>query len=348
MGRLAVAGLVVLALVLAFGAVAPATAPVTITSPDSGSMEPTAPEHSLVVVVGDTPTVGDIALYDTPSRTEPVLHRLVETTDGETAFITQGDANQRIDQEAGYPPVTADQIYGTVPTIAGQPLIVPYAGALLTNPFALVGLWAILALSAMYSTSMGKLVRGTVVAMPFRTYAIAIGSLIIVILPLVILATPTATELYVLTSTTGGTDAAYIAAPGETTEREVDITSPLLQFLHVSGHADGELAVSSIETSLGSSTATITVENTPSETPTIHEGTVTMYTYPMTLPETYVHSLAARHPALAAVATSFVLGGPLVVLGLASDPHRVVRASRALIYRTRHTRPRSRNSRDEP
>lgn len=348
MGRLALAGLLVLALVLAFGAVAPAAAPITVTSPDSGSMEPTAPEHSLVVVVSDTPEVGDIALYDTSSRTEPVLHRLVETTDGGEAFITQGDANQRTDQEVGNPPVSTDQMYGTVPTIAGQPLIVPYAGTLLTNPFALVGLWAMLAISVLYSTSMGQLVRGTVVTIPFRTYAVAIGLLIIVVLPLVILATPTVTELYILTSTTGGADAAHIAVPGETTERDVAITSPLLQFLHVSGHADGELAVSSIETSLGSPTATITVENTPSETPTVHEGSVSVYTYPMTLPETHVQALAAIHPALAAFVASFVLGGPLVALGLASDPHRVVRASRGLIYRTRHTRPHSRNGGEEP
>ena len=346
MGRLSLVVLSCFVIVVVLGAVAPATAPVTLTSPTSGSMTPTVPEHAVVPVVSGTPAVGDIVLYETPTRSEPVLHRVVDTTADGTGFLTQGDANPVMDQETGEPPLTADRVYGVVPTVGESPLVIPYVGAALTNPIVLVGLWALLALSMLYSTPMGAVTRGVVVSVPFRTYALVIGTLIVVVLPPVVLATPTVVETSVVTSSTAPADATGIAAPGETATREITLSSPLLPLLAVSAHAEGTLAVDSVETPFGSPEATITVVNEPAAEPTVHDGTVTAYTYPRTLPTDTLRTLAAIHPALAAVASALVVGGPLVVLGLVSDSRRILRADAATISRTRRSRPTRRGGRD--
>lgn len=346
MSRLIITGVILLAALLIVGAVAPAAAPLTLTSPDSGSMEPTIPEHSLAVVVDKQPQVGDIALYTTPARDSPVLHRLVGTTDDGTAYLTQGDANEVTDQELGDPAVTDTDIHGVIPTIAGTPLAIPYAGLIFSNPVFVIGAWAALGLSLLYTTNPGRVIRGTVVSYPAHLYAYALATLVFVLLPVVTLTTPAIVEAQLLTSTTASADASHIATPGETTTHTVTVSSQLMAVMHTSAHATGDLTVTAVESTLGSPRTEITVTNTPSESPTAHHGVIAVYAYPPILPESVLHGLAAIHPVVAATVTGAILSFPIALLGAIIDSKRLIRASRRGIYRFRRNSKRLRDFND--
>jgi len=77
--------------------------PVRLLAVASGSMEPTIPTHALIIV---TPAseyhVGDIITFSKNSKRSPITHRIisVSTVDGETRYVTRGDANNAPDQES--------------------------------------------------------------------------------------------------------------------------------------------------------------------------------------------------------------------------------------------------------
>lgn len=80
----------------------------------SGSMEPTIGTFD-AFLVEPWPTslaIGDIVVFQSVSRGEPAVHRIV---DGDArGWYTQGDANPNNDQSAGEPVVTRDRILGRV------------------------------------------------------------------------------------------------------------------------------------------------------------------------------------------------------------------------------------------
>lgn len=87
---------------------------------DSGSMEPTLPLNSLIVVkekTADEIEVGDILTYDVAEGTR-VTHRVIELGENKEYFITQGDANNVADSM----PVERENVIGAVT------LIIPYIG----------------------------------------------------------------------------------------------------------------------------------------------------------------------------------------------------------------------------
>lgn len=328
--------LVVIAGVLALSALAPAASPVLLTSPATGSMQPTAPTDSLVLVVDAEPTVGDVALFESPESDRPVLHRIVGTTDEGEAFLTQGDANEYSDQETGAPPVTTDEIYGTVPTVLGQPVVIPHLGRLVTNPVLFAGIWALLGLSLLYSTTGGETIRETVASVPLRVHVVVLGVVIAVALPIAVLGAPATADTHILTTETAPAEDPSLVRPGETGHRTVVVSSPVSWVLHHSVHVSGDLHVTATEPRSGSDAVAVTVANEPATAPAVHRGTVTVYSYPAVLPASVIESLAALHPAIAALATATVLGGVIVLLGFVLiDPGRTVRASRTSIRRVR-------------
>jgi signal peptidase len=328
---LAIAGL------LTLSAVAPAAAPIAVTTPATGSMHPTAPTDSLVLVVDTEPQVGEIALFESNEYDRPVLHRLVARTEDGTAFVTQGDANDRTDQETGSPAVTPDQIYGTVPTIAGHPIVIPLLGRLVTNPVLFAGVWGVLGLSLLYSTTGGETVRETVASVPLRVHVVVLGVVIAVALPTAVLWAPAIADAHILTTTTAPADDPSLVRPGETGRRTVVVSSPVMWSLHQTVHVSGDLHLEATEANPGSDAMVVTVANEPAKEPTVHRGTITVYSYPAVLPAGAIAALAAIHPAVAAFATAIVLGGAVVLLGFVLiDPGRTVRASRKTIRRGRH------------
>lgn len=338
MSRIATIILVGIAVLLVSGALAPATAPVTLTSPSSGSMEPTAPTHSLVVIIDISPQPGDIALYETSAQEQVVLHRLIEYTSGGEAFITQGDANLFTDQENGDPAADRSDIHGVVPEIAGVPFIIPYAGAVVTNPVFAIGAWTLLFISLLYTTTPGKVTRETVSMYPTDTYFTIIGIVILLVLPLVILTMPFTLTVELLTSVTADAGDSQIAAPGTTTTHDTTITSPLLAVLHTTAHATGDIVVTGVDSSLRATETTLTVMNTPSEQPVSHTGDITVYTYPPVLPQSVLTQLAAIHPAVAAYMTAITISLPMFITAFLIDSQKLVRASERTIKQVRRHR----------
>jgi signal peptidase len=327
--------LVVVAGLLALSAVAPAAAPVVVTSPATGSMQPTAPTDSLVVVVDTEPEVGEIALFESPEADRPVLHRIVGTTD-DGRFLTQGDANEGTDQRAGAPPVATDDVYGTVPAPFGHPFVIPYLGRLVTNPVLFGGIWGLVGLSLLYSTTGGETIRETVAAVPLRIHVVTLGLVVLVVLPAAVLWAPATSSTYILTTATAPADDPSLVRPGETGHRTVVVSSPVMRGLHNSVHVSGELHVTATDPRPASDSVGVTVANRPASEPTVHRGTVTVYSYPAVLPASVVATLAAVHPGVAAFATATVLGGGIILLGfVVIDPGRTVRASRKTIRRGR-------------
>jgi signal peptidase len=103
----------------------------------SGSMEPTIPTGSLVISVpADTYKVDDIITFEVPGK-GVFLHRIIYVADidGETRFITQGDALRMPDPY----PVPPDHVDGKVV------VILPYLGYV-----ALPGFFILLVLISLF------------------------------------------------------------------------------------------------------------------------------------------------------------------------------------------------------
>lgn len=102
-------------------ALVPATGLVTVGLVTTESMAPTLPADSLFVAIPGDPQVGDVVVYQAPEG-HRVVHRVVDRTP--EGLVTKGDANAQTDQEAGLPPVRADQVQ-VVPEVAGQLVALP-------------------------------------------------------------------------------------------------------------------------------------------------------------------------------------------------------------------------------
>jgi signal peptidase len=335
MNRGAVLAVVALGLVLTLGAIAPGVAPVVVATPDSGSMVPTAQTHSLVVVVDTEPSVGDVALFETPTRDQAVLHRLVDRTPEGDAFITKGDANAATDQAAGDPPVSPDQVYGTVPTLFGHPLVVPYAGLILTNPVVGFGAWALLGASLLYTTTGGQAVRETVASVPVRVHVVVLAVAIMVVIPVAAVVAPASVTAEVVTTTTASGENPAVVQPGEVGERTIRISSPVIWGLQTTAEAEGDLRIRSVEAT-GGGTRTVTVVNEPTAEPGVQRGTITVYSFPATLPKPVLDALVDVHPVVAGFASALPIGGSVLVAAmLFIDPRLPLRASRTAIQRRR-------------
>src|SRR5581483_5082241 len=119
--RLFASGVVGLALVLVLVPVV--TGRPVVSYPVSGSMVPTLGPFD-VFFVDPWPGAlhkGDIIVFDSVTRAQPAVHRIVGGD--ESGWITQGDANPNADQMAGEPAVTRDRVLGRVVTWpSGEPV----------------------------------------------------------------------------------------------------------------------------------------------------------------------------------------------------------------------------------
>lgn len=108
----------------------------------TGSMRPTMPVGSAVVVMAAPQYhVGDILTFQRASDREATTHRLVKITtgpNGETLFIVRGDANNADDMQ----PVKPREVVGKVR------LIMPYLGYLLAAARGPVGFVVLIGIPA--------------------------------------------------------------------------------------------------------------------------------------------------------------------------------------------------------
>jgi len=328
------------------GAIFPSLLPVSIVSPTSGSMEPTVPHHSVVVITDTSPAVGDIALYESPDRSQPVLHRLVGMQSSQPStstsslssqqFLTQGDANTETDQATGSSPVTPDQIRGTVATIGSTPIVIPYVGIPLSNPVFIITLWALLVMMTTQRSASGQTAHRLSSSYPLQPAALVFAVCIIVVGPIVITMTATPLTAELTTSATLSASQSHVAAPGTTTTHPVTVQSPLLAVVSITATTDStSISVDSVSHQFGSPSATVYLTNTPSESPTVHQGTVSLYTYPPVLPDSTLHALHRFHTLAPSIISSLLLAFPIVLFAVTIDPARFSRPQRSRIYDSR-------------
>lgn len=116
MGMVAGAALVLLIL----GSLWPGSLGYDIRIVESGSMRPTIPVGAVVLTrAADTYQVDDIVTYQRRGDNNATTHRLVGTTTiaGQSAFVTQGDANNVADMEPVLPAEIAGRVWLEIPYI---------------------------------------------------------------------------------------------------------------------------------------------------------------------------------------------------------------------------------------
>lgn len=132
--------------------------PVPVSAVRSYSMKPALTRGDLVVIwpTGSSYNykVGQVVVFQSKEHgiTDWTMHRIVGG-DAQNGYITQGDANWHIDQEAQYPPIQPAWIAGISPSIGSYALKIPYLGFVvlffsetLKKPFLLSALLLLLAL----------------------------------------------------------------------------------------------------------------------------------------------------------------------------------------------------------
>jgi len=113
----------------------------------SGSMEP-AMSPGDVVIVDDTPAAeiekGDVITFAEGGDERPTTHRVIEVVEqsGETAFRTQGDANENADRSLVTPP----DLEGKVMSVGGYLFAIPLIGHVILFASTTQGIIALLML----------------------------------------------------------------------------------------------------------------------------------------------------------------------------------------------------------
>lgn len=333
--RLSYTVIVIFLIVITLGSLLPAgSAPLMPVTPVSDSMEPTVSSSDLIFVTSlGSPDVGDTVLFHTPEHELPAFHRVVETT--EEGFITQGDANPVSDQDAGYPVITEENIIGTTITVGGHPLIVPYLGAILSNTPLIVSLWIALAVISILEVKTMDTDRRSTRAPSFggRTALTVSAIFIIVFLPLAIMALPATVPVTTATTET-------VTEPGvQPIDDRIEVYTPTGVIVHHYVDTGESFVVTGIS-ERGSNIIEMDIAIDSTDNQVMREGTLTVYTYPKTLPTQIITGLAVIHPGLAAISTSAVLSGAVYLIGLLFiDPKQPLRNRLDTIRKLRKTRP---------
>lgn len=296
----ALAGLLLLA--------APPPSPVHVSYVTSGSMEPAlSTGDAYLVVDGGAPTTGDVVVYEAETREGYTTHRVVGTTaDG---YRTQGDANRLPDQATGEPPVTEDRILGTVPSVAGHPIAVPFVGSVA----AAVGLReAVLLAGGILGVAAVGRQNGRLPDRPAVRVSSVVGALAVLVVLFaavsLTMAPTTHTVTYTATASPAEAPAAIPVGEPSTVELAVDVRgSPLT---HTTFEADNA-TVTAVER--GPDGVVLTAELPARASPGRVEVGITAVPYPRTLPTATIEALHAVHPLVAQFAT---LGVAFLPLGL--------------------------------
>lgn len=127
-------------------------------------MEPVFHSGDLVFVVPHIPRiqektkVGDIIVFEASTDEgfkQMMIHRIHEIQNGK--IYTKGDNVQKTDQEGGsWKPLSENEIQGIIPQIAGQPLMIPALGGLLTEYWLYLVIGGLALLIILYINSSTK------------------------------------------------------------------------------------------------------------------------------------------------------------------------------------------------
>jgi len=298
--------------------------PVVVTSPDTGSMEPTVSTTDVAVLTAaGEPAPGDVVLYrSTDPDTGLVLHRVVdETADG---YVTRGDANPTTDQAAGSPPVTDDRI---VAVADGDPATVPWLGALLSTPALLVaawlaaGLWLLLARAEPDPEPTGP--PETVAPSLFPLF-VAVGVLVGVGVLVLSAGLPAVESVAVVSTAVADEPGNGVVPVGERATHDVRFTAAI-PGTYQTATADGDLALVGVRSRVADRNATVVVANPPRESPGAQRATVSVYSFPPVLPRDTLQWATGISPWFAGALAGTAAGSAVLVLGLVVTGDRIRR-----------------------
>lgn len=305
----------------------------------SGSMEPTIGvlDGFLVDPWPGSIEPGDIVVFFSVTRQGPAVHRIV-AVDGD-GWLTQGDANEDIDQRAGEPVLTRERVLGKVVTDRdGNPIIIERLGATLLEsraklvtvedsvggPRALAAIgFLLLALSFAVPALFARRKRQLPTRLPLRARVLLrrllprgiLGRHVAVALLLVVLASTIvagANAEHEVTTTLislqdpSAADDTRATGPGGELRRDVDVASlgwmPTVVIVDTTEHVRATHETTRLAPN---ERAKIEIWQRAGDVVGIQEDTVSVWRYPAVLPASML--LALHHA---------VPGSPYVALGL--------------------------------
>lgn len=323
----------VLILLLSIGLYAPPdVSPAYVTSPDTGSMEPTITPEDVVIIIGwKEPQVNDVVLFDAPTEDQAVLHRIVDQNS--KGYITKGDANSVIDQESGFETVARDNIYGVV--MGGEnPITIPYIGLLISNPLSLLVLWIVFLILNLAPENDGH-PRTEMVISNSPTILFFFICILLFFLPLFTALTAASADVTISTVNTPGSTPDNIVQVGNTGSQTIEFlyqSTPITEPFVITNSED--LIVNSI--SREDEYLRTQIQNAPRETIGVDKGVVSVYTYIGILPDSIVYSLIRIHYLLPSIIDGIILSGVMLTLwAVLLSRTKNIRRSRDKIYKMR-------------
>jgi len=323
----------VVLLVVAVLAVTTPTSPVYVSYVNSDSMEPTIGVNDGYLVVADAAVErGDIAVFWSDEREEYVTHRVVDRTDA--GLVTKGDNNEVTDQAAGYAHVQRADVIGTVLTVGGKPIIIPWLGVLasviVANRLSVLVLGGCLVVgSLLYDRENRSRPSRSLVRVGDVTHPLLVATVVVVVGG-VLLGAVSYDTTYVVTD--GAANGANTLTVGEAATERVQIHVAAVPFTYRMIDTKG---LSMTDRTANASTISAVLRIPKQTERGTHETSLTVYRYPAVLPEQAVRTIHGTSPLLAAATTVGLLFAPaLLVYTLLFDgkkplrPFRVRRRSR--------------------
>jgi len=308
-GKVTISALILLFFLLLVAV--PASFPVGVSYTVSDSMEPTiGSEDGFIRVPAGDVEPGDIVVFEAANREQQyTIHRVVQETP--QGYVTKGDNNEVTDQAAGYPYIQREEIHGAVLSIGGTPVTIPNIGSVLQGiqTYQTV-LLALLASVLILDTVTQKTHPGR----PMRAgEALGILAIVAVVGLVFTILLGGATTGFSFVAVEGEAAAPQTVPVGESVNRTVQVADiSRTPFTH---YAVDTSQLMLTEQQWNNSTFVLTTQIPPQQTTGIHETTITVNAYPISLPPALINWLHAVHPVLAAALTSIAAIGPWYLVG---------------------------------
>lgn len=300
----------------------PAGAPLQISYVTSDSMSPTIDtDEGYVLVPAGTVQAGDIITFYSEQRATYVTHRATRVTpDG---IVTKGDGNPTPDQASGYPLVQPSDVSGTVLTVGGDPVVIPFLGTVLRT---LTSYWYLVAgvLAAYVLTSGLRTERRRTRTHVLRSREIILPvTVLVIVVSVVFVSLGAVQQTAVYTVTEASTVAPMTLTAGQPATESITletVNSPVTQvvieaegmeIVDTTAAPPGETVDGTPTEAAGwlpwqpfdTSVRTITTRIPAQETVGPHATSVRMHPYPAVLPGPVITLLHGIHPLVAAITT---------------------------------------------
>jgi len=329
--------IIVLVIITVTTAIPTSQSPVIITSPDTESMVPTIETTDLVIAISSNEYASeDVILFRDSNVDQLILHRIVDET--EEGYITQGDANDITDQEAGLDPVSNSQISGRLVTYEDDPITIPYIGLIYSQTELLVLGWIIFLIFTIFGSAITEpeykhnefsfIRTASVLILIFCLVAISISFFF-----------PTIETLTYVVSQQPPPDSPDVVGLNNTKEQSMVIDNGLnLITTQYPEFSSNQIQLQSVSRTAWDETEFIFINEPQSSIGPI-ETEVTVYTYLRVLPRPLLYSIAQIHPLLGSVASVGIIGSIiLLILRLFIDPMSPYRTGKDQIRTFRNKR----------